>query len=155
MRILILVILALLAAPASAQDWSSYGNGRFGYEIDIPPLFVGQGESDNGDGQVFARQQGAARLTVWGANMMAPNFEGEVAQAIEFAKGDGWTVSYQAATPEWASFSGTNFGRIMYQRMVLLCDRHSWAAFQLDYSLRDGKMDPIIEQLVRSLRGDC
>ena len=155
MRIPVLVVVALFAIPAFAQDWGHYANSRFGYELEIPPLFIGQGESDNGDGQVFARDQGAARLTAWGANMLAPDFGGEVSEAIEFAKSDGWSISYQATTPEWATFSGTKFGRIMYQRMVLLCDRRSWAAFQLNYSLRDSKMDPVIPQLVRSLRGDC
>ena len=60
MRTLIFaVLLALLVAPASAQDWGRYDNDRYGYSVGIPPDYLGQGESDNGRGtegcQKFSR----------------------------------------------------------------------------------------------------
>ena len=157
MRILIFIALALFAAPALAQDWSQYANPRFGYGVDIPPGFEPDQSSDNGDGGSYYRAQGAAHLYVWGANLLEPKFETEVGQAIAYSAGpdEGWNVTYQATTPEWASFSGIKSGQIFYQRMVLLCDRQTWAAFRLEYPSHDTKMDAVITRMVRSLRGNC
>lgn len=151
---LILLILALLTTPAFAQGWERYDNARFGYAIDIPPGFAGDGESDNGDGQSFYDATGAKGLLVWGGNLMG-DFEGEVASAIEYAQAeDGWNITYQATTPRWASFSGLKGLRILYHRMILLCDGSSYAAFRADYSVTESaEMEPVIEKLVLSLRG--
>jgi hypothetical protein len=75
---------------------------------------------------------------------------------MDFAQGEGWNITYQAATPRWASFSGLNGSRILYQRMLLLCDGSSYAAFRAEYSVADrAEMDPVVERLVSSLRGTC
>ena len=158
MRILIFVLLALFAAPALAQDWGHYDNSRYGYGIDIPPDYQGQGESGNGDGQLFQRVRGAQRLAVWGGLLGVANadFESEVKWRMDQAADDGWNLTYQATTPQWASFSALKGPRVLYQRMVLLCDRQSYAAFAAQYSARDmADMNLVIENLVHSLRGDC
>ena len=54
-----LALLMVMPLPAFAAD---YVNARYGYSIDVPDGFAGQGESDNGDGQVFKTP--TARLTV-------------------------------------------------------------------------------------------
>ena len=65
---------------------------------------------------------------------------------------DGWAVTYEATTPSWASFSGMQGKRVLYQRMIALCDG-SYAAFRLEYSTVDmAKMDPVVERLVRTLK---
>lgn len=151
----ILIILVLLTGPAFAQGWERYDNARFGYGIDIPPGFSGSGESDNGDGQRFSVNGKPIELIAWGGNLMG-TFDGEVTAAMDFAQGDGWSLTYQATTPRWASFSGLKTSRILYQRMVLLCDGSSYAAFRAEYSVADrAEMDPVIERLVGSLRGNC
>lgn len=154
MRALILIIFALLAPPVFAQNWGHYDNDRYGYSLDIPPDYLGQGESDNGDGQEFLRVRGAQRLTVWGGLLGAANadFEAEVDWRMAQAEADGWNLTYQATTPEWASFSAIKGGRVLYQRMILLCDRQSYAAFRAQYSRREvANMNVVIETLVRSL----
>ena len=149
------LLLALLVAPASAQDWGHYDKGRYGYSIAIPPDYLGQGESDNGDGQEFQRRRGAQRLTVWGGTVNE-SFEAEVKWQMEQAEAGAWHVTYQAVTAEWASFSAIKGFRILYQRMILLCDRQSYAAFSLEYSVRDSaSVDAVVETLVGSLRGAC
>jgi len=153
MRALICLMLIALAAPAFAADWGQYDNARFGYTIDVPPGFEWGPEADNGDGRTF--REGATKLVVWGGNVMEPGFEGEVAAAMDFVETDGWAISYQAVTPRWASFSGAQGRRILYQRMIALCDG-AYAAFRLEYSAIDlGKLDPVVERLVRSLKGGC
>ena len=154
---LILLILVLLTTPAFAQDWGHYENGRFGYGIDIPSGFAGDGESDNGDGQSFYNAKGAQGLLVWGGHLLS-DFEAEVTSAMDYAQAEnGWNIAYQATTPRWASFSGIKGFRTLYQRMVLLCDGTSYAAFRLEYSAADtAEMDQVIDKLVQSLRGsDC
>ena len=74
----VLIILALLTTPAFAQGWERYDNARYGYSIDIPPEFAGNGESDNGDGQGFQNMASAQDLVVWGGTIMG-DFEAEVA----------------------------------------------------------------------------
>ena len=65
---LFLAVLLLLPAPAMAADWRHYVNARYGYGVDVPPGFVAQGESENGDGQVFKTP--TATLTVFGGNIL-------------------------------------------------------------------------------------
>lgn len=152
---LIFLIFVLLTGPVFAQGWSGYDNSRFGYSIDIPPGFVGGGESDNGDGQAFAAEGKPIDLLVWGGYVLE-GFEAEIAQRMAWDAEEAWNITYQATTPRWASWSAIKGFRILYQRMVLLCDGSSYAAFRTEYSVTDSaEMDPVIERLVRSLRGSC
>ena len=155
MRMFLALIIALIAAPAFAQGWERYENGRFGYGVDIPPDFYSQGESDNGDGVTFAAQGKPTYLTIWGGNLMH-SFEGEVAQRMGWDQDEAWNITYQATTPRWASWSAIKGFRILYQRIVQLCDGTSYAAFRAEYSVTDSaEMDPVVERLVQSLRGNC
>lgn len=150
MRVLILLILTALAAPALAAGWEVYGNARFGYSIEVPPGFDWGKEADNGDGRSF--RDGATKLFVWGGNITEDSFEGAVATAQAFSSGDGWTITYEAVTPSWASFSGTQGKRILYQRMMRLCDAQ-YAAFRLEHSAADiGKLEPVVSRLVQTLK---
>jgi hypothetical protein len=152
---LIFILIALFATPAFAQDWQQYDNARFGYSIDVPPGFSGQGESENGDGQAFAADGKPIDLLVWGGQALE-GFEAEVAQRMAWDEDEAWNITYQATTPRWASWSAIKGFRILYQRMVLLCDGTSYAAFRVEYSVTDSaEMDPVVERLVRSLRGNC
>jgi hypothetical protein len=142
--------LLLSVAPALGQFWGHYANARFGYAIDVPPGFEGQGEADSGDGQVFYHLGAEQSLTVWGGNLLE-SFEAEVAQRQGRASADNWAISYQAATPQWAVFSGQRDHRILYQRMIVLCDGTRYAAFTLEYNLRDlAPADAVIDGLTRS-----
>ena len=154
MRILLIALFALVALPAFAQGWDRYDNGRYGYSIDVPPDFTGAGESGNGDGQAFQKAGKPIDLLVWGGNLLE-GFESEVAQRMAWDTDEAWNVTYEASTPRWASYSAIKGFRILYQRMVLLCDGTSYAAFRAEYSVTDSaEMDPVIERLVRSLQGD-
>jgi len=155
MRTLMIALFALLATPAFAQDWGHYDNARFGFGIDIPPGFAGAGEGENGDGQAFKAEGKPTFVLVWAGNL-TDGFESGVAEAMQFTQDEGWNISYQAATPDWASFSAVKGSRVLYQRMVLLCDGASYASFLAEYSAVDvGDMNPVVERLVQSLRGNC
>lgn len=156
MRALLFLLMALTIVPAFAQGWVRYENVRFGYFIDLPPDFVAQGESANGDGQSFALPGKPIDLGVWGGQISS-NFEQEVAWRIAQDDAEGWNLAYQASTPRWASWSSMKGDRIAYQRLIILCDGSSYAAFRAEYSGRDRLlMDPIVEQLAGSLKsGAC
>jgi hypothetical protein len=155
MRIFLAVLFALLATPAFAQGSQKYDNARFGYSVEIPATFEAQGESDNGDGQAFAHPTKPIDLLVWGGNLLE-GFETAVSQRMGWDQDDAWNITYQVVTPRWASWSAIRGSRILYQRMVLLCEGASYAAFRAEYSVTDSaEMEPVVERMVRSLRGDC
>lgn len=153
MRALICFLALALAAPALAAGWGSYGNARFGYTIEVPPDFEWGKEADNGDGRSF--RSGATKLLVWGGNITEDSFESAVAAARDYSISDGWGITYEAVTPSWASYSGTQGKRILYQRMIALCDGQ-YAAFRLEYAAVDiGVLAPVVDRLVQTLRGEC
>jgi hypothetical protein len=155
MRTLLLFLLVLMTLPALAQGWDRYDNTRFGYFIDLPFGFVAQGESAYGDGQSFAMPGKPIDLSVWGG-LIGADFEQEVARRIAQDGAGGWSVTYQAVTPGWASWSSIKGDRIAYERLITLCDGSSYAAFRAEYSSRDRPlMDPIVEQIAGSLKGSA
>ncbi len=153
MRLILALIACLALGPAFADDWGHYANARFGYAIDVPPGFAQGRESDNGDGRPF--RDGASKLKVWGGNLTDADFEAAAATAMRLAEGEGWALTYRSVTPSWTSFSGTQGQRVLYQRMIATCPGQ-YAAFRLEYSAVDmAKLDPVVNRLVRSLKGSC
>lgn len=59
---LALLIYAALNWFPGASAYQTYTNTQYGYEIDYPADFVPQGESQNGDGQVFERDNASLRV---------------------------------------------------------------------------------------------
>jgi hypothetical protein len=159
MRALILALSLLLAVPALAQVWGTYTNDRFGYIIAIPPGFHGQGEADNGDGQVFEAERGEMLLRVYGGNNLEVTFAESLRVGMQYAREAGWDLSYERVTRTWASYSGTRNGRILYARAIVLCDSSQFAAYELEYpeDFDRERMDAAIRQLNASLKttGDC
>lgn len=148
---LLLALLLLLPLPATAAGWDHYTNARFGYAVDVPPGFVAQGESDNGDGQVFKTP--TATLTVFGGNVMEADFESEVVARERYAEQDGWAITYNVSTPQKASWSGKHGARILYGRMIALCGGQQFGSFELEYSSADlNVFNPIVDRLVSSLK---
>jgi len=155
MRLLLILFFLVLSQPLFAwdiPDWERYYNGRFDYSIGIPPGFHGRGESDNGDGQSFLAEDLTARLTVWGGHIINDgDFQQEVLWHIKMDMESGWNISYQAIRPQWVSYSGTKGYRILYKRIILLCNGFSAATFHLEYDQGDkAKFDPIINELVQT-----
>lgn len=152
------LIAIALTIPALAQPiWGYYENARYAYAIDLPPGFEGQGESDNGDGQIFLLDGRVARLTVWGGFFsVEPNFEAEANGRLAEDTSSGWGLTAQSTTATWATWSATQSGRVMHQHMIALCDGQSYAAMRLDYAQTDRpKLDPIVDQLMASLIPIC
>jgi hypothetical protein len=157
MRFVLVFVLCLLPLPALAQVWTHYANARFLYSLDIPPGYEGQGESGNGDGQVFYLPNQRHELLAWGGllGVTAADLPGEAADRLRADSAAGWAITYQAGTPQWAVWSGTRGDLVLYQRMILLCDGASYAAFRLTHPSFDmARGQPLVEGLVRSLRAE-
>lgn len=153
----VIAVLALITSAHAQAIWGYYENGRYAYGVDIPPGFEGQGQSDNGDGQVFLLDGRVGRLGVWGGFFVTePDFEAEATARLAEDTASGWGVTAQATTPTWASWSATKGGRVLHQRMIPLCDGEGYAAIRLDYAQTDRpKIDPLVDQLIASLVPIC
>lgn len=156
MRATLTLVLLVIASPAWAQYWTPYENARFGYEIDAPPGFEGNGESANGDGQIFYNYIAAQGLSVWGGHF-SEEFETEAAAALDVVRADNWTIQSQSSTPHWAEFVAQRDERMLRQRMIMLCDGDSYAALRLEFNRGDlAGLEPIIAGLQRSFKAsDC
>ena len=150
------LVFALVAAIAQAADWSTYGNARFGYRIDIPPGFSSVSEAANGDGGVSRSDSGRAELRVWGGYPTQGDFQEEVRWRIDQDVADGSKVTYRKQHPAWASWSGSKGNRIFYERAIPACDG-AVAYFRIEYDKSQLKaFGPVVSKLVRSLRsGSC
>ncbi len=144
-------MLMLLAQPVAAAGWGHYENARFGFSIDVPPGFVEQSESANGDGDRFTTP--TAELRAYGGNIVDTGFAGEVGFEQQAATEDGWALTYQAATPGWATFSGKKGARILYARFVAICGGTQFIGYWLEYSRADIKpFNAVIDRLTASLK---
>ena len=148
-RIVLSCFVLLFPVFAFAADWEPYLNGRFGYAVDIPPGFTLSNEAENGDGRTYAK--GGATLSVWGHYLAAGPFEEEVAARRAIYGQEGWSLSYDRQTAGWASLSGTRSDRILYHRLIRLCD-DAVASFVLEYpAAMKAEISPVVGRLVKSL----
>ncbi len=152
-----LAAITLIVSPLAQEPWGYYVNARYGYELDIPPGFEGQGEGGNGDGQVFLFDGRVGKLTTWGGLFVTePDFEAEANARFASDTEDGWGVTGQAATPGWATWSASKSGRVLQQHMIELCDGSGYAALRLEYTQVDrSKLDDLVQPLTTSLKSTC
>lgn len=148
-----LIALALSGA-ALAAEWSSYGNARFGYVVEIPPGFTAIREADNSDGGTSRSAMGHATLSVWGANLLDQTFTADVASRMSSATSEGWVLGYKVVTGRGANWSGLRGDRILYAHAVPRCrDQAAFVQIEYDASAK-AAFDPIVSRVARSLRAD-
>ncbi len=156
--LLLLLSVLILSLPALAADgWENYSNPRFGFTAAVPPGFALVQEGDNGDGATFRSQDGRAEMLLFGANIIEGNFSDEIRQRIGWDRQEGWTISYDKVTSNWASYSGTREADILYVRGIMLCDG-SAGYFHLRYPQdMQTTIGPVISRMVKSLHpaGGC
>ena len=153
MRVIVAaLVLAASVVAAAAFDWGHYANQRFGYSIDVPPEFSAIDDADNGDGGMSRSDDTLSELAVWGSNLIEGGLREDFATRLAATEADGWTVSYRRETADWASWSGSQQGRLFYARAITLCDGQA-AYFLLEYpKARKKSYDPIVQRLVKSLK---
>ncbi|PYE49963.1 hypothetical protein [Deinococcus yavapaiensis] len=139
----------LFALMTAALVPSSYCNARFAYCLTAPSFLVGQGESDNGDGQVFLDRRRAVKLTVWGdLNALGDTLGKRYERAARTSASR--RVTYKTLRSSWFVVSGTEGGRVFYQRTMLDAPRNVYATFLLEYPIGDKTAEAAIRSLSSS-----
>lgn len=127
-----LLSLLVLATPAptpaaAGEAWTTYTNERYGYSVAIPPGLKGQGESGNGDGQVFQDASGKVTLRVWASEVVelgdGPEEKTDLAwnrkATLERWRKDGVRITYQPKSKGWWVLSGVDKqGRVLYTKLL-------------------------------------
>ncbi len=141
-----------LATSAIAAGFTPYENGRFNFKIDLPSDFKTVLIPENGDGIGLASVDGAAKLSVWGNYITEGGFTAESDFRRKLQVEEGWKFTYEKRGASWSSFSGVKDGRILYMRVIALCD-DAIGNFTVEYPASEQRRyGPLIERLVGTLR---
>jgi hypothetical protein len=150
----ILFCLMTLAGPANAwaENWTVYGNARFGTWADYPAQrFTALPPPENGDGQTFKARDGAT-LTIFGRyniNDETPaSYEADLRLGTD---GDKTSVTYRARGKDWLVLSGTRGNDVFYEKSLFRGDIVHSMSLTYPQSLTT-TYDPIAARIARSLR---
>jgi hypothetical protein len=147
-----------LSLPMPAQtrhEYRTYHNARFDYSISYPAnLLIPQGESVNNDGQSFLSRNGRTELLVYGSynsldQTLREVFEQESGRSAEHPNR---VVTYKVLRNDWFVVSGTENGRIFYQKTMLR--NSTFKSFRIEYDKSEKQtFDPITVFIARSFKG--
>jgi hypothetical protein len=143
------------ADAAIRQDnYQTYNNARFAYSVSYPSdVFTPQGEADNGDGQRFMSRDGHAALIVYGShNALGQTLRGAYSEASSRTREHPRHVTYRTLGRNWFVVSGTEGGRIFYQKTILVNGIFKTVRLEYDEAQRN-IYNPITTRIVRSFRG--
>jgi hypothetical protein len=123
----LLIILLLFSQAAygiaGQGQYRIYHNARFDYSVSYPAdLLIPQGEAENGDGQRFLTKDGKAEMLVYGSNnALEQTLQQAFAETSASRAKDhpGRVVSYKVLRQDWFAVSGTENGKIFYQKTFL------------------------------------
>lgn len=157
---LILVILAAVCLPASAQEsgWAPYRHPDLGFTIDLP---LGQFEFDETDAAVtrLRHVEADALLEVYGGHnsdrLGLQEFIDFLSRADRIAD-----ITYQAAGRTWFVISGYYRREqpgepfpIFYAKFMFTPDLERFSAFEISYPESERQqLAPVVEALEASLR---
>ncbi|HEY0385728.1 MAG TPA: hypothetical protein VGC64_06930 [Pyrinomonadaceae bacterium] len=137
-----------LLRVAQRTVYKTYTNARYAYSISYPAnLLVPQGEADNGDGQAFRSRDGAAEMRVYGSQDLG----GGLAEAYREAQ-SGKNVTYKTLKRNWFVVSGTEGGKIFYQKTMFRNDVFKTFTIEYDES-RKGTYDAVTARIAQSFTG--
>lgn len=149
-----LLVLSLAVATACLAEpaYVPYLNQRFSFAVEYPSgLFFARGESDNGDGQVFATKEGDAKLTVFGGwRAKELNFPCDALEtAAHFA---GSNVTYKWKKGAVSVASGHSAGdTVFYVKNILSKDKCVTLMLEYPAARRDA-FDSVVARISNSLK---
>jgi hypothetical protein len=143
----------LFSIPALAQEWEEYVNPRFGTALVIPPGYIVEMESDDGDGKLFVSPDRDESLLVWGSNLSGDSFQQHYENQIADDEALGWEITYSARGDGWRVYSGKKSDRILYSKLLAACKGTQAQHFKFEYSASKKEvLAPVVEKLTSSLR---
>ena len=134
------------------NDYKTYTNARFKYSISYPAdLLIPQGESENGDGQVF-KEKGASsvEMRVYGGyNVSNETLRSRYAELIR-----KWNngITYKVIRRDWFVVSAMVNGKIHYQKTILRGD--TFKTFEIEYdAVRGSTYNDVTARISKSFKG--
>jgi len=175
LRKLFLIVSALCIVPLSAQGsekqpapevtkrlqavcsqtntYDCYTNHKYGYVVAWPKnILKAMGESDAGDGQVFAAPDGTSKLVSWAVfnNVQQQSLAAAYAQALQEP---GQQITYKFLGKNFFVVSGSKDGNIFYRKTLLA--HGIQASFELSYAASlKSQFDPLTSDLARAFSID-
>lgn len=147
----ITILVASACAAASAQQYRTYANARFGTTAELPADWKPDPPPANGDGLIFRSPDGRASVTVSGSFNVWDSID--EAMKIYEQPQDGETVTYRHREPRALVVSGTRGDVIFYAKHILSCRDQVWNSVHIEYPARDKTAyDPLVTRVARSLR---
>jgi hypothetical protein len=144
---ILLAILVFSLCASGQTKYRTYNNARFGYSISYPSdLLTPQGESANGDGQIFSGD--GAEMRVFGSNMLLNETLRAEYNAILEEKGG--SVTYKVFRNTFFVVSGKENGRIFYQKTMKGADG-AFLTFMIEYDASKRRIyDAAVTKMVKS-----
>lgn len=147
-------IVSTIANVAAQTTYRTYHNARFDYSISYPvKLLIPQGEPVNGDGQRFTSRDGRAEMLVYGShNSLDKTLRQVYDEEISHPEHPDRTVTYQVFRGDWFVMSGTENGRVFYQKTMLR--NGVFKTFRIEYDRSEKRTyDAITATISRSFNG--
>lgn len=149
-RAYVLLSLCFFIVPAlcaSAGEFATYCNGRFGFCVDFPASLTAESEPDNGDGRCFHDSTGF-RMTASGINNTADD---TLISEMKSLARDFEKISYRDRGRDWFVLSGRKGSRILYRKTYIGPDAVNHLFMEYPAALKK-KYDPIVAKISRSFR---
>ena len=144
-RIIILALLGLWAQVGFAQDAKSYSyktywNSDYGYKITYPDkVLKPEPESFGGDGRWFDDKKGKQILQVYGTHNLDPETSEDIPLKKQYAielknykSRPGLNITYTTLGKSLYIISGTEKGKVFYQKTILRPEGYAYASLNYD-----------------------
>lgn len=135
--------------PAGDENWVTYKNPRFGFSLYYPSaLFKPQPPAENGDGQVFEKEDGSAKIVIYGANN-DENYSLKEYRGIILSEFGGYDkMDYSPTGKTWFVLSGYREDKIYYQKVMFSCGNKVINALSITFPTAEKQFyEPLIETM--------
>jgi hypothetical protein len=142
----------IASAVSQQNNYQTYVNARFKYSISYPAdLLIPQGESENGDGQVFKETgTSSVEMRVYGGyNVLHETLKSRFTELTgKWANG----VTYKVLRQDWFVVSAMVNGKIHYQKTILRGD--TFKTFEIEYdAVRGSTYNDVTVHIAKSFKG--
>jgi hypothetical protein len=136
---------------AQAENWTVYGNPRFGVFAEYPAdLFQPLPPPENGDGLSFRSRDGAS-LAIFGSNNIDGASPAAYESSLRSGGGDDYAnVTYRASGAGWLVLSGLRGSDIFYEKYLFSRDLVLGMVMTYPQALK-AEYDPIAARIAKSL----
>jgi hypothetical protein len=134
------------------NEYKTYTNARFKYSISYPAdLLIPQGESENGDGQVFREKSSSSvEMRVYGGyNVSNETLRSRYTELLrKWSNG----ITYKVIRRDWFVVSAMVSGKIHYQKTILRGD--VFKTFEIEYAaVRGSTYNDVTDRIAKSFKG--